>query len=109
MMLSFDAIRNNLRVYIVGEKDEWIKHYELDELGDDGYPDDCPCYIVNDADTDHVFVDKADQFFTIAYCYDGCTQYDDELGEDENGLEKVFTRQEVLDFFNKKDIEKIKN
>ena len=95
-LLSLDAIRNNLRVYIVGEKDK------LDD-------DDCPCYIVNDADTDHVFVDKADQFFTIAYCYDGCTQYDDELGEDENGLEKVFTRQEVLDFFNKKDIEKITN
>ena len=103
-MLSLDAIRNNLYMDIVGEKDDWMKHYNFDDNSElvivNGYPEDCPHYIVNSDIDDH---------FTISYYYDGCSEYSAELWDDENGSERILTRQEVVDFFNKKDIEKITN
>ena len=109
IMLNLEDIRNNLRVYIVGEKDLYMKqnnyddpkHFCEEELGipfdPEYYSEDFPHYIVN-LDGEH---------YNIYYCRDGFTAYDPDLQED--GCYKEFTREQVLEFFNKKDIEKIEH
>jgi hypothetical protein len=103
-ILSLHDICDNLRVYLVGEKENWMKHYNFDnpahflevfgfEYEPNFYPDDCPCYTVN----------KEGNGYTISYSYDGCTVYNAEIDDIH------FTKSQVLDFFSKKDIEYIEN
>ena len=108
IMLTLEDIRDSLRVYIVGEKDDWMKQNNYDDpehffedfdipFDPNYYPEECPHYVVN-LDGEH---------YNIYYCCDGCTEYDSELEDD--GCYKDFIREQVLEFFNKKDIEKITN
>ena len=98
-------IKDNLRVYIRGEKDAWMKHYGFDkpetflevfgfDYNQNFYPDDCPCYTIR----------KEDDHFEIYYSFDGCTEYNSEL-EDDDGCCIHFTKEQVFDFFSKMDVE----